>query len=220
MTDRAELPVVDPDEVDSSGADRDAADRPTIGGVVLAAGTSTRFGDENKLLAQIDGKPLVRHAVRTLVDGGLDPVVVVTGHEAAAVDAAVDDDPVSVVTTTEYTEGQSASVRAGADAMADAEVDAAVFLPGDMPFVDPSTVRALVDAYVAGAGDALASAYRGRRGNPVLFDRRHFDALRALEGDVGGREILVGSDDAAFVAVGDRGVRIDIDTKAALRDHR
>ncbi|QZP39822.1 nucleotidyltransferase family protein (plasmid) [Halobaculum magnesiiphilum] len=211
---------MDPDELGLSGDARETADRPTVGGVVLAAGTSSRFGDENKLLAQINEKPLVRHAVGTLVDSGLDPVVVVTGYEAAAVGAAVDAGPVSVVTTPEYTEGQSASVRAGANAMADAQVDAAVFLPGDMPFVDPSTVRALVDAYVAGAGDALASAYRGRRGNPVLFDRRHFDALRALEGDVGGREVLIGSDDAALVAVADRGVRIDIDTKATLRDHR
>jgi molybdenum cofactor cytidylyltransferase len=89
-----------------------------------------------------------------------------------------------------------------------------------MPGIDPSTVALLVDAYRAGLGTALAAAHGGHRGNPVLFDRRHFEALLDVEGDVGGRPVLVGSDDAALVETDDSGVVADVDTTADLRRRR
>jgi molybdenum cofactor cytidylyltransferase len=94
-----------------------------------------------------------------------------------------------------------------------------VFLPGDMPDVDPSTVDLLVDAFRAELGTALAAAYDGRRGNPVLFGREHFEALLAVEGDVGGRAVLVGSDGGGLVETGDPGVTVDVDTTDDLRRH-
>jgi molybdenum cofactor cytidylyltransferase len=89
-----------------------------------------------------------------------------------------------------------------------------------MPGVDPGTVGLLVDAYRAGLGTALAAACDGRRGNPVLFDRRQFAALLAVEGDVGGRPVLAASEDAALVETGDPGVHADVDTVADLRRRR
>lgn len=191
-----------------------ADDPPRVAGVVLAAGTSSRYGDRNKLLESADSdEPLVRIATRTLLDAGVDPVVVVVGHEADRVAAAVADLPVETVENEAFRAGQSTSVRVGVDAVAAHEpaVDAVIVALGDMPFVAPDTVRALVAAYAAGVGDALAPAYEGRRGNPVLFDRRFFPALTDVDGDVGGRAILLGSDDAALVAVDDPGVRRDVD---------
>jgi molybdenum cofactor cytidylyltransferase len=208
--------VTDLPVVDASSLPALDADGPRVAGVVLAAGTSSRFGGANKLLADLDGDPLVRHAVRTLVAAGLAPVVVAVGHEADAVRAVLPAD-VGTVHAPDYASGQSASVRAGTAAVVETEADAAVFLPGDMPVVDPETVRALVAAHAAGVGDALAARHDGRRGNPVLFDRRRFDALRRVTGDVGGRNVFLGSDDAAFVAVDDPGVRTDVDTPADLR---
>lgn len=209
-----DLPIVDPATLDPP-----TGEPPRVAGVLLAAGTSSRFGPENKLLATVDGEPLVRHALRTLAGAGLDPVFVVVGHDADAVRAALPGDGERIVEATDYEEGQSASVRAGAAAVAGTDAEAAVFLPGDMPFVDPGTVRTLVDAYVGGAGDALAAAHGGSRGNPVLFDRRYFHALRRVEGDAGGRAVLLGSTDAGLVAVDDPGVRVDIDTPADLARH-
>ncbi|SHH45235.1 nucleotidyltransferase family protein [Halobaculum gomorrense] len=194
-------------------------DAPRVAGVVLAAGTSSRYGDRNKLLEpDPDGDPLVRAAARTPVEAGLDPVVVVVGHEADRVADAVDGLGVETVTNEAFAAGQSTSVAAGVRAVADRDppVDAAVVALGDMPFVDPAPVRALVDAYAAGVGDALAPAYEGRRGNPVLFDRRFFAALDDVEGDVGGRAVLLGSNDAALVAVDDPGVRRDVDEPGDL----
>ncbi|MFD1599534.1 nucleotidyltransferase family protein [Halobellus rarus] len=229
MTDgEVDLPVVSPpfdeegaDEEGSSEEDDDRTrDRSRVAGVLLAAGTSDRFGDRNKLLATHDGDPLVRHAARTLLDAGLDPVVAVVGHEADRVVDALAGLDVAVVANDAYDTGQASSLRAGIGALrdSDAQVDAAVIALGDMPFVDPETVETLVAAYDAGVGDALAAAHDGVRGNPVLFDRRFFDALADVAGDVGGREILLTSGDSACVSVSDPGVRRDVDEPGDLAE--
>jgi molybdenum cofactor cytidylyltransferase len=208
-----DLPIhTPPFEPDPSGSSA------RIAGVLLAAGTSSRYGDENKLLAELDGEPLVRHAARTLLAASVDPVVVVVGHEADRVIDALDDLDVEFVRNDDYDEGQSTSVRAGIGAVADRGVDAAVVALGDMPFVDPETVGALASAYEAGIGDALAAAHDGERGNPVLFDRRFFDALTRVDGDIGGRRILLESDASACVDVPDSGVRRDIDEPGDICD--
>jgi molybdenum cofactor cytidylyltransferase len=201
-------------------AARDGVSAPTVVGVLLAGGTSSRFGEANKLLAELDGEPLVGHAARTLLDAGLVGVIAVLGHEADAVGAALGSLEVSAVRNDDYETGLSTSVARGVEAAEAADADAAVFLPGDMPGVAPGTADLLVDAYRAGLGTALAAAHEGRRGNPVLFDREHFGRLRALEGDVGGRSVLLGSDGAALVEAGDPGVVEDVDTVEDLRRRR
>jgi molybdenum cofactor cytidylyltransferase len=217
------LPIVAPpfanrEDRDAAGVAGEDRDPARVGGIVLAAGTSDRFGDRNKLLATVDGDPLVRHAAETLVAAGLDPIVAVVGHDAEDVTAALDGLDVETVPNPAYAQGQSSSVRVGITALEDrsTSVDAAVLALGDMPFVEPATVEALVAAYEAGVGDALAAAYDGVRGNPVLFDRRFFADLTDVEGDVGGRKILLESDDSACVAVSDEGVRHDIDEPTDL----
>lgn len=201
-----DLPLVEP-PFDAAGP------RPDVAGVLLAAGTGSRFGEGNKLLASLDGEPLVRHAARTLV-AALDRVVAVVGHEAGAVESALAGLDLRTVHNPDYERGQSTSVAAGLGAVRDA--DAAAFALGDAPRVRPATVRTLVAAHRAGAGTALAAAHDGRRGNPVLFDAVHFDALADVEGDVGGREILLGAADAALVETGDPGVCLDVDRPADL----
>jgi molybdenum cofactor cytidylyltransferase len=207
----ADLPVVEPpfDEGDGDG---------TVVGVLLAAGESTRFGEANKLLAEWDGAPLVAHTARTLCRSTVDAVVVVVGHEADRVRAAVADHDVTVVDNPDYEAGQATSVRRGVTAARDRGADAVLFALGDMPTVRAVTVDRLVAAFRAGAGSALAAAYEGTRGNPVLFGARHFDALADVTGDAGGRDILLTADDAALVETGDPGVLLDIDRPADLDD--
>lgn len=217
-----ELPVLEPDDLSSvpplatrEGAPDASADTepPAVAGVLLAAGTSSRFGAENKLLATVEGEPIVRHAARTLLESGLEPVVVVLGHEADRVRDAIADLPVETVVNEAYDTGQASSLRAGIEGLRrhDADPDAAVVALGDMPFVSPDTVDALVTAYAAGAGDAVAAAFEGDRGNPVLFDARFFAPLTDIDGDIGGREILLEDDSSVLVAVDDPGVRRDVD---------
>lgn len=193
-----------------------------VPGVLLAAGRSARFGDANKLLATVDGDPLVRRAVAPLLAAPLDEVVVVVGHEADAVRAAVDDVAVRVVENPDYEDGQAASVRRGVEAVASAsddespDPDAVLFALGDMPDVSPDTVGALVAAFAADAGDPLVAAHEGTRGNPVLFGDRFFDGLADLAGDTGGRSILRDAPETALVETGDPGVRRDVDRPADL----
>jgi|AntRauTorcE11898_2_1112593.scaffolds.fasta_scaffold30896_2 molybdenum cofactor cytidylyltransferase len=202
-----ELPILEP------AALSDEAGSPSVAGVLLAAGTSTRFGAANKLLATVEDEPVVRHAARTLIESGVDPVVVVLGHEADQVRAALEGLSVETVVNEAYDTGQASSLRAGIEAIRrrGADPDAALVALGDMPFVSPPTIDALVTAYAAEAGDAIAAAFDGSRGNPVLFDQRFFDVLADVDGDIGGREILLENDASVLVNVDDPGVRRDID---------
>lgn len=192
---------------------RGEQERRTVGGVLLAAGESTRFGEENKLLAAVDGEPVVRHAAETLV-AALPSVVAVLGHEADRVRTALDPLDVETVTNDRYREGQSTSVAIGVDAAREHGWDAVVFGLGDMPAVDPETVETLVGAYRDGAGTVLFPTHDGKRGNPVLFDRTHYDDLAAVEGDRGGREIV--RELGTAVPVDDPGVRRDVDEPGDL----
>jgi len=191
----------------------------TVAGVLLAAGRSKRFGDRNKLLATLAGEPLVAHAAETLLAAPLSEVLVVVGHDADAIREAISDRPVTVVENLDYGEGQATSVRTGIRAIG-GDADAAVFALSDMPVVAPETIGRLVAAYERGLGDALAAANDGRRGNPVLFDRRHFESLRDVRGDVGGKEILLEGSESALVESDDPGVHRDVDTLPDLRELR
>lgn len=217
------LPRYDAEAIADALAAADSADSSdsaaaSIVGVVLAGGTSSRFGERNKLLAEVDGEPLVRRAAGTLLGADLAEVIVVLGHESEAVRTALADLDVRFVDNPAYDEGLSTSVARGVEAAGDA--DAALFLPGDMPAVDPETAALLVDAYRAGLATALAAAHDARRRNPVLFGATHFEALRSVDGDVGGREVLLEGDESALVETDDPGVVEDVDTTDDLRRHR
>lgn len=208
-----ELPVVEPPEI-VEGSVREGP----VPGVLLAAGTSSRFGEANKLLADLGGEPLVVHAARTLAAATVDSLVAVVGADGDRVAAALDGLGFEVVENPDYERGQATSVRTGVRAIEDQVPDAAgaVFALGDMPAVSPDSVDLLVAAYRDRAATALAAAADGERGNPVLFDAEHFAALSDVDGDVGGREILLGGEQSALVETGDPGVRRDIDTEADL----
>ena len=182
---------------------------------MLAAGTSSRYGEANKLTEPLDGEPMVRRSARTLLEAGLDPVIVVLGHESRRVRAALAEreGDLVLVENPDYADGQATSVAAGVSALPGG-IDAAVFALGDMPWVRAETVGRLVDAYRAGVGTALAAAFEGERGNPVLWDARHFDALADQSGDVGGRDLLLSTDGAALIETDDPGARRDVDRPA------
>jgi molybdenum cofactor cytidylyltransferase len=195
-------------------------DHRSVAGVVLAAGLSSRYGDENKLLATLDGAPLVVHAVRTLTEADLDAVAAVVDPDSGVTDALAPAVPdLSFVENPDAAAGQATSVHR-AVAWARGAHDAVVFALGDMPRVRPGTVDRLVAAWRAGEGSALAPRYDGQRGNPVLFDREHFDALATVSGDTGGRSVFENAADSASLDVDDPAVRLDVDTPADLQSLR
>lgn len=190
---------------------------PCVGAVVLAAGLSSRMAPASKLLMNLGDRPLMRHVAQTAIDAGLNPVTVVVGHDGDAIRAAVAGLPLRIVANDDYEEGVASSIRAGVRAIA-AEVDAAVFLLGDMPLVAPRHLRSLLAAFAAEPDRGICiPTYRSKRGNPVLWSARHFPHLLALSGDQGARVLFRAFDEQIVeVEMPDDGVLVDVDTKAAL----
>jgi molybdenum cofactor cytidylyltransferase len=212
MNDNDRIPIIDPTDLDTTEhTDTEHTER-TIGGIVLAAGMGTRYDAGNKLLEAIDGEPIVHRAVRTFLDATIDSVVVVIGHETDAIRSALDGLDSSIVVNTEYEAGQSTSMHHGVEVARKRDWDGIVFGLGDMPFVRPKSVDLLVRAERATEHTILVAAYERKRGNPTLFDAVHYDALTQIEGDTGGRPLIVGSDETALVETDDPGVVRDIDT--------
>lgn len=155
--------------------------------VVLAAGSASRFGKQ-KLLATLDGKPLVRWAVEAAVASAVDRVLVVLGAEGEAVCGALDGLPVTAVRNPGHRAGMASSIRAGVAALAP-ETEWAVILLGDQPRVGAGVVDRVLEAREEGR-PVVAPFYRGEQGNPVLFHASVFGELRALEGDRGARSVV------------------------------
>jgi molybdenum cofactor cytidylyltransferase len=200
----------------------DGAAGSEVGAIVLAAGRSSRMGLEHKLLADLGGKPVIAHVVDRLAAAGLPPPVVVLGHHADDVRAALGDRAAIYVTAPDFAEGMSHSLRAGL-AAAPAGWGAAIVALGDMPAVDAATYAALV-AELLDRIPVVVPTWNGKRGNPVGWSRTHWPALMAVTGDGGGKALLAAlSDRLVEVAVDDAGILTDVDTPAALaalRDQR
>jgi molybdenum cofactor cytidylyltransferase len=159
-----------------------------IAGIVLAAGQSSRLGRPKQLLP-VHGEPLIRHTLRRVLASSLDQVILVVGQEADEVRAAVADLPVACVFNADAAAGQSTSVRAGLAALSP-DVAAAVFILGDQPGVDPNVIDTLIASWRETGAPVVVPRYEDRMGNPVLFDRRLFPELAALEGDTGARPVV------------------------------
>jgi len=162
--------------------------RDSVAGVVLAAGTSSRMG-QNKLLLDLGGQSVLRRAVRTAMEAGLDPVLVVLGHESERARRELHDLPCEVVLNPGYQEGIHSSLRTGIGAVP-AGCSAAVVLLADMPLVDAAMIRTLVDRYRADGALLVVSDYESVDAPPILYDRRLFPELRALEGEGCGKRVV------------------------------
>jgi len=188
-----------------------------IAAVVLGAGRSSRMGGPNKLLAEIGGRPLLRIVVEAALKSRARPVVVVTGHQRERVEAALEGLPIKLVHNPNYAEGLGTSLKAGIAALA-AEVDGAIVCLGDMPQVDSAMIDRLIGALDPDNGALVAvPSIDGKRGNPVVWSRRFFPDLMAVEGDVGAR-YLIGRYPEAVVEVPLNGTAAltDVDTPEAL----
>jgi molybdenum cofactor cytidylyltransferase len=188
-----------------------------IAAVVLAAGRSTRMRGPNKLLAEIARRPLVRIVAEEALASHADPVIVVAGHQRAEVEKALAGLRVRIVHNPDFADGLGTSLRAGIAAVP-ADSDAAIVCLGDMPRVDTALMNRLIAAFDPDRGAlAVVPTFEGKRGNPVLWSRRFFPDLMAIEGDVGARH-LIGrySEAVAEVPVEGKAALIDVDTPEAL----
>jgi molybdenum cofactor cytidylyltransferase len=186
-----------------------------VAAIILAAGRSSRMG-RNKLLLDLEGKPILCHAVDQALAAGLSEIVVVSGHQASRVREALGERAVKIVEAREHKLGMSASLKAGIRALGP-KIEAALVMLGDMPQVSAPLIRRLIAAYNPLEGRSIVvPTLGGKRGNPVLFDRRYFEEMLALEGDVGARHLIGAHDDqVAELAVDDAAAFTDVDTPDA-----
>jgi CTP:molybdopterin cytidylyltransferase MocA len=182
-----------------------------IGGVVLAAGAGTRFGG-GKQLAELEGRPLLDHALGAMADAGVGHIVVVLGAGAEEISTRVDLHGAVPVICERWEEGQSASL---ASALAEmAEADAVVVTLGDQPRMAAEAIRRVIDARGDGAA-AVRASYNGDPGHPVLLERELIGRLRDVTGDHGARNLLL-SVITRDVPCDDLGGGEDVDTRAQL----
>jgi CTP:molybdopterin cytidylyltransferase MocA len=202
-----------------------------VAGIILAAGKARRFGQPKQLL-DYQGQPFVRKVAKTALESGLSPVVVVTGANAEAVEAAVNDLPVTINRNAGWQKGQSSSIKAGLQALLHHSVQdsspklfkfgeglervgAAIFLLADQPQVKSTVLHALTEKHAQTLASILAPLVAGQRANPVLFDRATFPDLMSLTGDIGGRSIF-SKYQVDYLPWYDESLLLDIDTPEDL----
>lgn len=189
--------------------------RSNIGAIVLAAGSSTRMGEAKQLLP-VMGRTLLGQALANVRELTVDSIVLVLGHEAERIQRETLPELLEAVTITinqDYEGGMSSSVRAGLTALGP-EIDAALIVLADQPFVKPETMRSIIQAYQQTSAEIVVPRYKGKRGNPVVLDRTVFPEAMKLEGDTGFRAVF-GSHAGGLLAVDieDEGVVLDVDNR-------
>ena len=187
-----------------------------IAAVLLAAGRSRRFGEENKLLASIEGEKMVARVAEMLlqVRPALRSVIVVTGYQDALVREALEGMELDFVHNPDYESGLASSLRTGLDALPDS-IDGALICLGDMPWIRARHIEGLLEAFVPDS--ICVPMVEGRRGNPVLWASRFFARMRTGEGDVGARRLLTEhGEHIREVSYDDKATLLDVDTPAAL----
>lgn len=160
--------------------------------VLLAAGKASRMGPsrQHKLLAELDGIPIVRRSAETALGADADCVIAVVGHRQPEIRAALAGLDVLAVENPDYATGMASSLIAGVDAAGPA-VDGVLVMLADMPSVTTANLAAMMSVFKAEQGLVIIrAASDGKRGNPVILPRSTFEAVRQLQGDVGARHIM------------------------------
>lgn len=181
-----------------------------VGIVILAGGRSSRMGTA-KLLLPLGAVPTVTHVARAAVATSLRPIIVVLGHQADQIRAAVMSLDVTFIVNPSYQDGQSTSLRAGLAALPRG-VSGAIILLGDQPLVTAMQIERLVATAATSGAPIVAASYAGVRGNPVYFARSCFPELQAITGDVGGRGVVANhASEVALVEMDDYEAGFDLD---------
>jgi molybdenum cofactor cytidylyltransferase len=193
--------------------------QPTAG-IILAAGESLRFG-RPKLLAPLKGKRLIEWVLDSCLHSKLQHIVLVLGHRHQAILQALGQKAqhqhLTITVNSRYREGQSTSLRAGLLA-AEQEFNSVMFVLGDQPIVTTGLIDTLLEKFWESPRQICAPVCRGRRGNPVLFSRRFYKPILALQGDVGARKIIEANPEEVLrVEIGNPLYFFDVDTAADLQ---
>lgn len=166
-----------------------------------------------KQLLPLGEQRMIEAALGNLQKSRVDEIIVVLGFAAAEICPFVEGkERVTVVMNPLFEEGMSTSIHEGLLAL-DPRASGILIALADQPLIPPEVINKLIEGFVTGAQGIVLPAYQGQQGHPVIFDRKRYEGeLLALQGDVGGREIVeTHPDDVLEVEVASRGIVIDID---------
>lgn len=188
-----------------------------VGGLLLAAGGSTRFGSP-KQLVQFEEKTLIRRAAEAISGSGCSTVVVVLGAAADGCLREISDLDLFTVENTEWQSGMSSSITLGLSKLIDLEpqLDAVLITLMDQPKVNASNLTQFIERFKETSSPVIAAEYSGTTGVPALFSRVLFNELLQLEGDQGARSIIRKRSNITTIPLDEAAV--DIDTLGDLED--
>ena len=161
-----------------------------ISATILAAGSSKRMGNINKLLLLYEGKSLISIACDTLINSKIKPILVITGFEHKKITNSLPKSIDSVICNDNWSEGISTSINLGISSLPDM-IDGNMIVLADMPLIKVETINKLREAFVKHNGEKIIYAdYLGRQANPVIFPKKYFDDIQSLKGDIGCKKII------------------------------
>nr|WP_323778884.1 molybdopterin-binding/glycosyltransferase family 2 protein [Amylibacter sp.] len=195
---------------------RTSAKPPVPHILLLAAGQSSRMRGDNKLLREIDGVPLVLRTAQRLAGSKAAGLSIVINSQNAAIKQVLQNHPAPVIEAKDAASGLAASLRAGINSLPP-ETNAVIVALADMPDVTAADIDALIDGFDPSHGALIVApvAPNGKRGNPVLFDRRYFEPLASLSGDTGAKALIESESDGLRLIPRGSGVLVDLDTPEA-----
>jgi molybdenum cofactor cytidylyltransferase len=186
--------------------------------IVLAAGKSTRMRGNNKLLAKIDGTPMICRVVQAALESKADEVIVVLGWEEEKIRDALAELPCRIVVNRTYEAGQSSSVKTGL-AEISPSTRAVLVLPGDIARINARLINMVIERYDLGGCGIVIAAHDGRPGHPILFDRKLFPEIELINEEAFGLKAVVKKhqSEVCLVETGSPNVLKDIDTPEDLK---
>ncbi|QBD82479.1 nucleotidyltransferase family protein [Ktedonosporobacter rubrisoli] len=194
--------------------------------LILAAGSSSRMeAGRHKLLLPLGDRPVLAHVLTAVLASQARPIVVVLGHHANQVRAAIasytNRQALVIIENPAYQQGMSSSLRAGLQALLQQheKLDSAIILLGDQPLVTPSVINGLIGRRQESQKRIVAPLYNGKRGNPILFEASLFPELMEVRGDEGGRSVIARHrDEIASLKLEDTLADYDVDTWEAYQN--
>ena len=195
--------------------------RLNIVGVILGAGKSSRMGSENKLLADINGKPMILRVVEAANGSKIDKTFLVTGHQRELIQTATKAENIQFVHNPNFSEGLSSSIKSVKHQL-NSDVDGVIVCLGDMPGITSAHINTLINTFEDNSNRHIfIPILNGKRGNPVLWSNKYFSLLCSLTGDMGARAIFEShSNDILEVEINDDAIHTDLDTPTALKLYR
>ena len=195
--------------------------RLNIVGVILGAGKSSRMGSDNKLLAEINGKPMILRVVEAANGSKINKTFLVTGHQRELIQTATQAEDIQFVHNPNFSEGLSSSIKSVSHLL-NSDVDGVIVCLGDMPGITSAHINTLINTFEDNSNRHIfIPIFNGKRGNPVLWSNKYFSLLSSLKGDTGARPIFEShSDDILEVEINDDAIHTDLDTPTALNLYR